>query len=35
MYYADMAEAIQGKVLDLVGSEVEKVMATEKGQRMF
>lgn len=32
---ADMAEDIQGKVLDLVGSEVEKVMATEKGQRMF
>ena len=35
MYYADMAEDIQGKVLDLVGSEVEKVMATEKGKRMF
>ena len=35
MYYADMAEEIQGKVLGLVGSEVEKVMATEKGQRMF
>ena len=35
MYYADMAEEIQGKVLDLVGSEIEKVMATEKGQRMF
>lgn len=35
MYYADMAEDIQGKVLDLVGTEVEKVMATEKGKRMF
>lgn len=30
-----MAEDIQSKVLDLVGSEVEKVMATEKGRRMF
>lgn len=35
MYYADMAEAIQGKVLDLVETEVKKVMTTEKGQRMF
>ena len=35
MYYADMAEAIQGKVLDLVETEVKKVMATKKGQRMF
>lgn len=35
MYYADMAEEIQRKVIDLVGTEVEKVMATEKGERMF
>lgn len=30
-----MAEEIQRKVIDLVGTEVEKVMATEKGRRMF
>ena len=35
MYYADMAEDIQGKVLDLVGAEVEKVMNTAKGRIMF
>lgn len=35
MFYANVSESIEHKVIGLIGSEIDKVMATHKGKQMF